>query len=99
MTEYFAIRHIPTGRLLPNPRGRGGRGGTFTEFDDEGVPRLFEKRTSAEQALRWWLGGKVVVGQTQDFEGYVDEDWRIVPQKHRKAEECDIVSVRMEVQS
>lgn len=93
----FAIQHIPTGRLMPAPRGRGGRGGTFVEFGDDGPPRLFEKRTSAEHALRWWLGGKVIVGQTVDWDGDVDEDWRIVPQKHRKGNEVAIVEVELVV--
>ena len=96
LTRY-AIQHLPTGRLLPNPRGRGGRGGTFTEFSDAGPPRLFEKRSSAESALHWWLKGKIIVGQSDFFDLDVDETWTTVPQAHRKANECAVVEVKIQI--
>lgn len=96
--HFFAIRHIPTGRLLPAPRGRNGRGGTHVEFGDEGMPRLFEKEQSAKLALRPWLQGKINVFQRFD-DSYADETWSVEPTPHRKAEECEIVRVELTVLS
>lgn len=47
--ERFAIRHIPTGRFLPE-RWRKGRGYSHDE-PSYGFPRLFPSERSAKQAL------------------------------------------------
>jgi len=99
MQTYFGIQHVPTGRLLPAPRGRGGRGGTHVEFEDDGIPRLFEKENSAKMALRWWLNGAVEVGQSFDAFGDVDEQWRTRACPHRKEEEVKVVPVHLEVKA
>lgn len=98
MMDAWAIKHLPSGRYLPAPRGRGGRGGTHVEIDDPGMPRLFPSEASARAALRWWLGGTVHVGQHTTFNGWVedtDEDWTIKPTPHRKAEDMNVVRVRL----
>lgn len=49
----FAIMNAD-GQFLPG----GGRGGTWREFGEKGKPpRLFNTRTAANNALRWWLYG------------------------------------------
>lgn len=93
MSSFWAIKHKPSGKLLPSPRGRGGRGGTFVEINDPGTPRLFHDAKSAKAALRFWLAGEIHVGQHQDYSGDWDEDWRTVPKPDRKAEDMQVVRV------
>lgn len=96
--DMWAIKHKPSGSLLPAPRGRGGRGGTHVEVGDAGQPRLFASEVAARNALRWWLSGRVVVGQSEpwdmDFDG-VHEDWRTESCPHRKAEDMAVVRVAL----
>lgn len=97
--EFFAICHVPTGRLLPAPRGRGGRGGSHVEFGDEGLPRLFGSAASAKTALTYWLRGAINVTyrQSGEFGEDVTEDRTVTPKSHRVAAECRVVRVVMEV--
>lgn len=92
----WAIKHKPSGKFLPAPRGRNGRGGTFVEIDDPGPPRLFHNETSAKSALRFWLAGKVHVERHYSGAPWgeeIEEDWKTIPQPHRKAEDMTIVRV------
>lgn len=66
MTELYAIYHKPTGKYMPARMFRNSRNGwTWWEptniyglggFDPE-VPRLFSKKSSAVQAMGYWLNG------------------------------------------
>jgi hypothetical protein len=97
MTILYAIQQISTGKLLPAPSGRGGRGGTRVEFADPGNPRLFGKRASADTALRWWLNGMVFVSQHETYDGDWDESWRVDKQAHRLADDTRVVTVQLVV--
>jgi hypothetical protein len=94
--NYFAIKHKPTGKLMPQiPRGQKA-GGTRVELQDKGPPRLFVNETAAKNALRWWLGGVVTVSCYQNYEGDYDEGWQVTPKPERKAEEMEIIRVEIQ---
>lgn len=94
--QMWVIKHVPSGKYLPAPRGRGGRGGTHVDIGDPGSPRLFSTEVAARSAPRWWLGGEVHVGQfdvrTFDDE-WTEEDWTIKPRPDRIAEDMAVVAV------
>ena len=56
----FAIRHIPSGYYLPEPKGRGGRGGSWVEPVDANheLPRLFNTLRGAKIALTAYCKGQ-----------------------------------------
>ena len=90
----FAIRHKPTGWLMPRGNGRGGRGGTFqTPEPISERTRLFATEGGAKAALRWWLAGEahVVYVNSDCFEEAADEDWRTVRKPERVADDMEIV--------
>jgi hypothetical protein len=62
--KYFALRHKPTGRLMP----AFGRGSTNwnPEFRDSRGPRLFNRHIDAANSLHWWEGGEF----GRDDDGY-----------------------------
>ena len=95
---YYAIRHKPTGKYLPGWGSRRGRRGFThdTPHDPKVVPpRLFSEQRYAKIALKHWLKGKTSVWQSGDpFEGY-DEDWKTFPVPSRKADEMEIVELRL----
>ena len=93
----WAVKHVPSGRYLPAPRGRDGRNGTHVEVDDPGTPRLFPSRIAAAAALRWWLGGKIHVGQYAARNEREDgrKDWTVQPTPHRRAGDMQIVRVSL----
>jgi hypothetical protein len=100
VSDYFAIQHIPTYKLLPSPKGRRGRGGTHIEFGDPGQPRLFASEHAARMAMSWWLRGKVNVTTSAyssgpDWDEDVAEDWGIEPQPHRIASDVRVVRVEL----
>jgi hypothetical protein len=56
---WYAIRHIPTGRLLPAPPVKQRSGQTHTTFDCAAYmpPRLFPTKEGANVAMKLWLRG------------------------------------------
>lgn len=94
MMEFWAIKHVPTGRFLPAPRGRGGRGGTHVEASDGETPRLFRREQDAKVALKWWLQGRVFV-TVREWEGEYNEDWDTEPMPERRADEMAVVKVTL----
>lgn len=98
-TEFFAIRHKPTGHYLPEHGSRKGRGGyTNDEPDPNKPPRMFASKHHAESALIWWLKGIVGVSYHYDsYDGDYDEIKTMEPMPHRKAEDMEIVPVRVRV--
>jgi hypothetical protein len=97
----YAIKHKPTGFVLPKPTDRGGRGGSYVEPADPGscIPRLFMNERSAKSALGQWLKGKhsVIVnnGISAPWLGEDEyrEDHHITPVPSRKREEMEVVPV------
>lgn len=58
--KVFAIRHKPTGKLMPVPTGKNGSGSSYWEPAEQAeglMPRLFPLRRSAAGALTQWLRG------------------------------------------
>lgn len=92
---FLGIRHKPTGGMLPNVRGYGF---TKTEPELDEPPRLFVRRSSAAQALNYWLDGEIT-------EAYVDNDFggevtlQVRPKPHRKREDMEIVEIEVIVRS
>lgn len=78
---YYAIRHIPTGWLMPAYSKKIGKAFTKTEPMDPmtHAPRLFTNKRAAFNALSWWIRGwahpKVRFGYT--FEGQEDAQFWI----------------------
>ncbi len=100
MKTFFAIRHKPTGHFLPEHGSRKGRGGyTNDEPDATKPPRMFEHRRHAKGALDWWLKG--IAGMKRSYSLYskyddVDEEIQTIESlPHRKAEDMEIVEVRV----
>ena len=95
LTKY-AIRHVPTGFYLPEPKGRAGRGGSHLEPADpkKHHPRLCHTERQAKIVLTVWLQGKVHCyryGNEYDF----SEDIEVKPVASRKREDMEIVPVTL----
>lgn len=97
----WAIKHKPTGHYLPVPRGRMGRGGSFTEpcKPEPGVlntqARLFDTKRSADNCLSQWLRGEHH-GVFEYEEGYtytVGAD--VKPVASRVREDMEVVEVKI----
>lgn len=98
--RYFAIKHKPSGNLLPLVFGtRGGRGFTCVEPADPRVcpPRLFTRQQDAKCALTWWLKGEARVSRGRDYEGEFSEDWSTTRRPERKSDEMEIVGIRLSI--
>jgi hypothetical protein len=56
---WYAIRHIPSGRLLPAPNIQQRGGQTHQSFDSAGFmpPRLWPTHAGANVAMKLWLRG------------------------------------------
>lgn len=98
--ECYAIRHIPMGNFLPAGRGRGFTADEPTSPSAR-LPRLFSLKHHAESALKWWLKGisrrDTYVSGSPWEEEYV-EDIKTEPVEGRKAEEMEVVVVRLSVE-
>jgi len=90
----FAIRHRPSGMLLPPGPGHKNRGFTSVEPSAD-PPRFFGSIKSAESSLRWWLGGEIRVTHDYDDNGDHDETWYVIHKPNRIAADMDIVSVTL----
>lgn len=87
--KLWAIRHKPTGGFMPTFSGRAG--GTHVEPTSTKPPRLFGRHQDAKAALDWWLEGKVTARYS--FDGEFDGDLSFKKQKHRTAEDMEIIEV------
>ena len=101
----YAIRHKPSGRLMPAVKGRGStalnfhRDGFEQEFTRHKLrkePRLIVQRIAAQRALAAWLKGEWVQ-HTTGGTSYFEDDYDVYsappdkPPVDRKAEEMEIV--------
>lgn len=101
----WAIRHKPTGFMLPNPKGHSGRGGSFVDPQDpkEIHPRLFITQLAAKRALIAWLRGKHEGDYDVEYSDYDGKSYQIcvgyvvVPVPSRKAEDMEVVEIEMRV--
>jgi hypothetical protein len=93
---FLAIRHKPSGGLLPNVRGYG-----FTRVDPSTSepPRLFVRMASAKQALNYWLQGEhfEAIDSDSDFGNQITLHCRRRPD--RKESEMEIVEVEIVVRT
>lgn len=95
--KYFlAIRHRPSGGLLPNVRGYGF---TKTEPSLTDAPRLFASKGPAQQALNYWLQGEFTEKSDydSDFGSQINLHCRKRPD--RRAEHMEIVEVEIVVRT
>jgi hypothetical protein len=92
--EYLVIRHIPTGKMLPQIHTRQKGGGSFLEPDDvwRHPPRLFYNMASAKAFLGQWLKGRHVAVRDQD--GHL-EGTNIEPVSSRIRAEMEIVPLKL----
>jgi hypothetical protein len=89
---FLAIRHRPSGGLLPNVRGYGF---TRTEPSMTEPPRLFVRHSSAKQALNYWLQGELFEKTDSDSD-FGDE---VTLHCHRRNDrhEADMEIVEVEI--
>lgn len=95
----YAIRQKSTGWFLPM-RWRSARGFSHDEPLENCIPRLFPTKRSVQQALCAWLQGD---WKEEWSAGNFDEGPEMIgpaPKHlpHRKAEDMEIVSVRITVE-
>jgi len=105
MKPLYAIRHIPTGHSLPEPKGKMGRGGSHVgpiDCSNDGEnPRLFQSKLSAQRALTAWLMGKHTAEIDYDYDEYGDRSYpyqagvRVEAIPSRIKEEMEIVSFQL----
>lgn len=93
----FAIRHIPSGYYLPEPKGRGGRGGSWVEPVDANyeLPRLFNTLRGAKIALTAYCKGKHDGDYEYDYESGTGccIGYNIVPNTQRVRADFEIVQI------
>lgn len=89
---FLAIRHKPTGGLLP---ATSGYGFTRTEPSHDQPPRLFTKRGPCKQALDRWLEGAWFEGP--ENEGI--QNVQVIRKPHRRAEDMEIVEIEITVRN
>ena len=105
MRTMWAIRHKPTGFMLPNPKGHSGRGGSFVDPQDpkEIHPRLFITQRAAKRALIAWLRGRHEGAYDFEYSDYDNKSYQVcvgyvvVPVPSRKAEDMEVVEIEMRV--
>lgn len=109
--NFFALKHVATGKLMPARMSRSGRGGwsywdpTSIVIDECGhgsVPRLLETLRSAQNARSAWAQGrhKREVWTGFDWEGTPDGgDDHVIDDAGRKLTDLEIVPVEVVVQT
>lgn len=85
MVQFFAIKHIKSGRFMPEYGNFKCSYSTHEPEDPEDwPPRMFKLKSSAEKALTAWAQGM----WSRDSDGYVEctkvegrhrEDFKVVP--------------------
>ena len=92
---FLAIRHRPSGGLLPNVRGYGF---TRTEPSLSDPPRLFRSQPAAMQALRYWLAGEhFEVDSDSDFGGTITLHCKRRPD--RRPEDMEMVEIEIVIRT
>lgn len=100
MSDYWIIRHKPTGSVLPN-RGLTSRWEPVVRHSLP--PRLFATKKGAENCASAWVQGiwsKVVVREREswEYEPYVYEDTPTpTPVQGRSKDDLEVVRVTLEV--
>lgn len=97
--QLWVIRHIPSGKCIPEPSSVGESRYTWVEPSDTGIPRLFRSEDSAKRALTQWLRGRHY--QETDIEDACEwgKSYEVVigtyaePVSTREKEEMEVVAV------
>ena len=107
--RVFAIRHKPSGALMPQIRGRGytaidasdwEKCETFARHKKTGVPRIFPSRIHAGRALFAWLQGEWTQQGTGGSSMYGD-DYDVytappsTPPEDRKKDDMEIIELKL----
>lgn len=100
--HFHAIRHKPTGQLMPARITRSAsRGWTHwnpnrPHAEQSRAPRLFDTERAANNAVTQWLKGPVV---WKHYGDPIDGDVKLVHQikPWRRAEDVEVVPVDVEV--
>lgn len=95
--SLYAIRHKPTGRLLPIKPYGSHKGGTHVTLEDKRAPRLFPTTVAAQNALRHWLRGRLTVTYLPpcgpDWADDGDYRLEVEPVADRVADDMEIIEV------
>ena len=86
--QLWAIRQISTGFYLPYRKN--GKGFTADHPSNIAIPRLFNKKSAATNALRWWLRG---IWSAKYFNG--DRDIEVIYAPERKADDMEVVEMTL----
>ena len=97
--DYWIIRHIPSGNIIPQATGFIGRGGTHVEPLNPSLshPKLFKSSRSAKGWLTIWLKGKQIRHSYQSFDGEYNETVETTPVPSRKRDEMEIVLATLRI--
>lgn len=95
---YFAVKHVPTGRYLPQLRRKRGYTHAEPAAPEDRVPRLHRTKRQAKTALTYWLKGAWNEDYAHNWESGASEYCgnSPSPKPERKAEEMRIVKIRVE---
>ena len=93
---FLAIRHRPSGGLLPNVRGYGF---TRTEPSLTDPPRLFAAHGPAQQALNYWLQGEFTEKSDYDTDYGAELTLHCKKRPDRRADQMEIVEVEIVVRT
>lgn len=95
--KLFFIRNKDTKLYFPDPKGRSGRGGSFTEATDKGDDaRIFRSSRSAKIFLKTWVKGEYHCSRgdgSQTYYGECDyyEEITIKPINSRNLNDYEII--------
>lgn len=98
----FAIRQKSTGWFLPAFMPNQRKGGTWLEPDPVRPPRLWPSRMAANNALTYWLKGRmsVVKGGCHTPNGDwsdANEEWTVESVSTRRRSDMEVVEVEIRV--
>lgn len=89
--NLFFVRHKETKLYFPSPRGRAGRGGSFTTANDPGDrARIFHSARAAKIFLSTWCQGEHHCHRSGHDEWY-DEVIKIKPIYSRNYNDYEII--------
>ena len=100
MTAYYAIRHKPTGRFMPETR-KGYSYWNPADLNGGYTPRLFTTRRGAANALTCWLQGQFtklreIESCSWEYPSYeVDAGTHAEPVADRKRDEMEVVFLKL----
>ena len=101
--KRWAVKHIPSGHYMPEPTGRGGRGGSHVKPDpDSNNARLFTSLRSAKIYITTYCMGKFVASRGMsgghpgnDWEVDYYEDISIIAQSDRRREDFEPIELEI----